>query len=141
MLACPSCLVHPTRLGRYLGVQLLATLAACYTTFLVHEGLPYQHLSQPEVTSTIGLNTMIFTLLIVFVHLNVLGAQGRVTSDRGNVLSEANGFFGYAIGFAYLAGIWIFAGNNGASASNPFIALCIHLGARLHLLTDILPQC
>ena len=87
-------------LPAYLGVQLAGSLAASYTAgFLVHEVLPTQTLAADEMLSTVGLNTILFGLLVAFVHLSVLGAQG------GKDKSEANGFYGYAVGFAYVAGI------------------------------------
>ena len=96
------------------NAQLVATIGACFTAnLLVDEGLPSQALSVSDLTGVVGLNTMLLTFLVVFVHLNVLGAQ------------ENNGLYGYAVGFAYIAAIWIFGGANGASAANPFLAIGI----------------
>ena len=86
----------------FLGVQLVACVLATYcTSSLLGEQLPKQSLSLPyaiseireaELTSSSGLQALMCSLLIAFVHLSVLNAQGK------SAKADANGFFGYAIG-------------------------------------------
>ena len=57
----------------YMALQFVATLSACFTTFLVHEGLPSQHMSFEDLTTTPGLNTLLCAFLVCLVHLSVIG--------------------------------------------------------------------